>query len=432
MGERVMIVAEVRLWGKTVAAVSIDEDSPYVYFKYDDAFVKSGINLSPIMMPLSREIYQFKTLDLAAFKGLPGLLSDSLPDSYGDKIINAWLSSQGRSIDSFNIVERLCYVGKRGMGALEYHPTRHKEFNEVDDLELENLVKLSNEIINAKENVVVKREDELEEIIKVGTSAGGARAKAIIAYNEKTSVIKSGQIDAGKGFTYWLLKLDGVDQKEESSFTRREYAYYLMAIDAKIIMTESRLIKKDDHYHFMTKRFDRFVNSSGEMEKIHMQTLGALAHVDYNEPGVMSYERATDIMYMMGIKLSENKQFFRRMVFNVMARNQDDHVKNISFLMNKKGEWTLSPAYDITYSFNPKGKWTSRHQMTINSKDHDFTFKDMLKCAEKMKIKPEDANAIIHDVRKSLLQWDKFAEQASLNKKEIAFIKNQFILFNMQ
>ncbi|QLY40958.1 type II toxin-antitoxin system HipA family toxin [Hujiaoplasma nucleasis] len=427
-----MTVAEVRLWGKRIAAVSIDEDSPYVYFKYDDEFVHSGINLSPIMMPLSREIYQFKTLHLNAFKGLPGLLSDSLPDRYGDQIINAWLKSQDRSIDSFNIIERLCYVGKRGMGALEYYPSKYNGFNEVEDIELDNLVKLSNEILNAKENVIAKREDELEEIIKVGTSAGGARAKAIIAYNEKTGVIKSGQIDAGSGFSYWLLKLDGVDQKEESSFTRREYAYYLMAIDAKIIMTESRLIEKDGYYHFMTKRFDRFVNSNGDMEKLHMQTLGALAHVDYNQPGIMSYERVTDIMYIMGIKLSENKQFFRRMVFNVMSRNQDDHVKNISFLMNKNGEWALSPAYDITYSFNPEGKWTSRHQMTINSKDHDFTMDDMLKSAEKMKIKPEEAKTIINDVRKSLLKWDKFADQAFLNIKEKEFIKNQFILFNTQ
>lgn len=424
-----MIVAEVRLWGKRIAAVSIDEHSPYVYFKYDDAFVNSGINLSPIMMPLSKEIYQFKTLELETFKGLPGLLSDSLPDRYGDQIINTWLNAQGRTIDSFNIIERLCYVGKRGMGALEYYPIKHNEFNEAEDIELDNLVKLSNEILNAKETVVAKREDELEEIIKVGTSAGGARAKAIIAYNEKTNVIKSGQIDAGKGFTYWLLKLDGIDQKDQSSFTRIEYAYYLMAIDAQIKMSESRLIEKDGYYHFMTKRFDRFVNADGKMEKIHMQTLGAIAHVDYNDPGVMSYEAVTEMMYMMGIKLSENKQFFRRMVFNVMARNQDDHVKNISFLMNKEGVWTLSPAYDITYAFNPKGKWTSRHQMTINSKDRDFTIEDLLKCAKKMKIKFEDAKAIIADVRKSLLRWDDFADQALLNEKEKGFIKEQFILF---
>jgi len=429
MGGQMMTVAEVKLWGKRIAAVSIDDDSPYVYFKYDDDFVTSGINLSPIMMPLSSEIFQFKTLPLTTFKGLPGLLSDSLPDQYGNKIIHAWLSSQDRSIDSFDIIERLCYIGKRGMGALEYYPTKHSEFNEVEDIDLDHLIALSNEILNAKEKIVARREDELEEIIKVGTSAGGARAKAIIAYNEETKVIKSGQIDAGKGFTYWLLKLDGIDQKEESSFTRREYAYYLMAIEAKIVMSESRLLEKDGYYHFMTKRFDRVADSDGEVEKLHMQTLGALAHIDYHEPGVMSYERATDIMYMMGIKLSENKQFFRRMVFNVMARNQDDHVKNISFLMNKKGEWTLSPAYDITYAFNPEGKWTSRHQMTINSKAHDFSIDDLLKSADRMKIKREDATLIINDVRHALLKWDTFAKQASLRKEDIEFIKNQFILF---
>lgn len=429
MGGQMMTVAEVKLWGKRIAAVSIDDDSPYVYFKYDDDFVTSGINLSPIMMPLSSEIFQFKTLPLTTFKGLPGLLSDSLPDQYGNKIIHAWLSSQDRSIDSFDIIERLCYIGKRGMGALEYYPTKHSEFNEVEDIDLDHLIALSNEILNAKEKIVARREDELEEIIKVGTSAGGARAKAIIAYNEETKVIKSGQIDAGKGFTYWLLKLDGIDQKEESSFTRREYAYYLMAIEAKIVMSESRLLEKDGYYHFMTKRFDRVADSDGEVEKLHMQTLGALAHIDYHEPGVMSYERATDIMYMMGIKLSENKQFFRRMVFNVMARNQDDHVKNISFLMNKKGEWTLSPAYDITYAFNPEGKWTSRHQMTINSKAHDFSIDDLLKSADRMKIKREDAKLIINDVRHALLKWDTFAKQASLRKEDIEFIKNQFILF---
>jgi len=424
-----MIVAEVRLWGKRIGAVSIDDESPYVYFKYDDDFVKSGINLSPIMMPLSNEIFQFKTLAVRTFYGLPGLLADSLPDRYGNQLINAWLESQGRTLDSFNIIERLCYIGKRGMGALEFHPSKNDVFNELDDIEINHLVNLSNQIINAKEKVVVNKEDELNEIIKVGTSAGGARAKAIIAYHEKTGKIKSGQIDAGKDFTYWLLKLDGVDQKEASAFTRREYAYYLMAIDAKINMSESKLLEKDGYYHFMTKRFDRFVDSNGKMEKIHMQTLGALTHIDYNEPGLMSYERVSDIMYMMGIKISENKQLFRRMVFNVMARNQDDHVKNLAFLMNKKGEWRLSPAYDMTYAYNPDGKWTSRHQMTINSKDRDFTLHDLLACAKRMKIKVEDAHAIIGELRNALMKWDDFARKAYLKKEEIELIKKQFILF---
>lgn len=424
-----MIVAEVILWGKRIGAVTVDQDSPYVFFRYDDAFAQSGIELSPMMMPLSDEIFQFKTLSLKSFNGLPGLLSDSLPDKYGDQIIKAWLDVQGRTEASFNIIERLCYVGKRGMGALEYYPNIHHELNELEEVELNELIKLSNEIINQKENVVAKKEDDLKEIIKVGTSAGGARAKAIIAYNDKTGVIKSGQMDAGEGFDYWILKLDGIDQKESASFTRREYAYYLMAIDAKIEMSESRLLEKDGYYHFMTKRFDRKI-TNGKMEKVHMQTLGALTHIDYNEPGLMSYERATEVMYKMGIKLSENKQFFRRMVFNVMARNQDDHVKNISFLMHKNGHWRLSPAYDITYAYNPDGKWTAKHQMTIHSKDHDFTLEDLHKSAEKMKIKRDEAKTIIDSVRSSLLKWELFAKKASLQQADIDYIKSQFILFN--
>jgi serine/threonine-protein kinase HipA len=423
-----MTVAEVMLWGKRIGAVSMSDDSPYVYFKYDDAFITSGRQLSPIMMPLSNEIFHFKSLPLTTFKGLPGLLSDSLPDKYGNQIINAWLTAQNRPIDSFNIIERLCYVGKRGMGALEFVPNIQGEINQVEEIQIEYLIKLSNEILNQKESVSVKDVDELKDILKVGTSAGGARAKAIIAYNETTGMIKSGQIDAGPGFTYWLLKLDGVNQQEETSFTRLEYAYYLMAIDAKINMSESRLLQKDGLYHFMTKRFDRVVKPNGKMEKIHMQTLGAIAHVDYNEPGLMSYERVTDIMYMMAISLNENKQFFRRMVFNVMARNQDDHVKNISFLMDKNGKWSLSPAYDVTYAYNPEGKWTSRHQMTINSKDHDFTMDDLLKSASYMKIKTDEAERIIEEVKASIKKWPQFAKQARLIPSVIKSIESQFIL----
>jgi serine/threonine-protein kinase HipA len=430
MGGIIMTVAEVILWGKRIGAVSINDESPYVYFKYDEVFLSSDIQLSPLMMPLSSDIFQFKNLPLKTFKGLPGLLSDSLPDKYGNQIINAWLTSQNRTIDSFNIIERLCYVGKRGMGALEFVPSKEGELNQVEEIQIANLIQLSNDILNQKTGVSVKEADELKAILKVGTSAGGARAKAIIAYNETTGIIKSGQIDAGPGFTYWLLKLDGVNQQEETSFTRLEYAYYLMATDAKINMSESRLLQKEGLYHFMTKRFDRTLNSNGTIEKVHMQTLGAIAHVDYNEPGLMSYERVTDIMYLMGIKLSENKQFFRRMVFNVMARNQDDHVKNISFLMTKDGKWSLSPAYDITYAYNPEGKWTSRHQMTINSKDHDFTMDDLLKCAQHMKIKTDEAKTIIEEVRNAIKKWTHFAQQAWVNPSVAKMIENQFLLLN--
>ncbi len=424
-----MIAAEVKLWGKRIGAVSIDNDSPYVLFKYDDQFLKTRIQLSPLMMPLSEEIYQFKTLPLSTFKGLPGLLSDSLPDRYGDQLIHAWLESQGRTIESFNIIERLCYVGKRGMGALEFYPISHRELNVNDDVDINRLVELANEIIHRKENFSAKDKDQLQDIIKVGTSAGGARAKAIIALNERTGEIKSGQIDLGSDFSYWLIKLDGVDQKEETSFTRIEYAYYLMAREAKIEMSHSRLLEKDGYYHFMTQRFDRILNNKGKWEKLHMQTLGAIAHIDYNDPGMMSYERVTHIMYQMGIKLSENKQFYRRMVFNVMARNQDDHVKNISFLMNKDGEWTLAPAYDLTYAYNPSGRWTSMHQMTINTKRTDFTLDDLMQAANNMKLKVEEANEIIRDVQNALYRWDHFAKMAFVSEEHAQSIKSQFIFY---
>lgn len=422
--------AEIKLWGKVIAAISMEEGSPYVYFRYNDDFLNSGIELSPIMMPLLDVSYQFRTLSLGTFKGLPGLLADSLPDKYGNKIIDTWLHSQGRSLDSFNIIERLCYIGKRGMGALEFHPVTHKGLDEVEDVEITQLVKLSNDIINSKTLIKVNQDESIQEIIKVGTSAGGARAKAIIAYHEQKGLIKSGQIDAGRGFTYWLLKLDGIDQAYEATFTRREYAYYLMALEAKITMSESRLLEKDGLYHFMTKRFDRIINKSGEMEKLHMQTLGAISHVDYNEPGMMSYEDTITIMESLKLQKEDYDQFYRRMVFNVMARNQDDHVKNISFLMDKQGNWSLSPAYDITFAYNPNGQWTSRHQMTINAKDKDLTLNDLLIAARNMKITEDRSKQIINEVRSAILKWEIFAQKAWLKETEIHAIKKYFLMMN--
>ena len=424
-----MIVAEVKLWKTRIGVIAIDDDSPYCTFKYDSDFVNSSINVSPIMMPLSDTIYQFKTLSLESFRGLPGLVSDSLPDRYGNAIIDAWLVAEGRTIESFNIIERLCYIGTRGMGALEFFPETNRKHDDYDEIEISKLVELSNQILNSKENISVKDSDGFKEIIEVGTSAGGARAKAIIAYNEETGVIKSGQINAGVGYTYWILKLDGVDQKEATSHTRIEYAYYLMAKEAKINMSESRLLKLDGYYHFMTKRFDRIQLKDGSMDKVHMQTLGALMHRDYNEPGTLSYEGTVQTMHKLGIKQSDSEQFFRRMVFNVMARNQDDHVKNISFLMNRKGEWSLSPAYDVTYSFNPKGKWTAVHQMLINGKTSNIGKDDLLQSAHSMRIKAKKALEIIDEVNSALLRWEEFANEAYLEVDTISAIKNSFVIY---
>jgi serine/threonine-protein kinase HipA len=426
-----VIVAEVKLWETRIGVVAFDADSPFCTFRYDPDFVRTGINVSPIMMPLSNAIYQFKALSLESFRGLPGLLSDSLPDKYGNAIIDAWLEANGRTKESFSVIERLCYIGSRGMGALEFFPTLDidKELNESEEIEVKQLVELSRKILSQKNAIMSKDKDKLDEIIKVGTSAGGARAKAIIAYNEKTGLIKSGQIDAGRGYTYWILKLGGVNQDKETPYTRIEYAYYLMAKEAKIIMSESRLKYIDKQFHFMTRRFDRVINEDGSVGKVHMQTLGALMHIDYREPGIISYEGVVQMMYKLGMKQSETEQFFRRMVFNVMSINCDDHVKNISFLMDRNGKWSLSPAYDVTYSYNPQGDWTYAHQMLINGKKSDISKNDLIKSAQAMKIKEEKALEIIGDVKKALLKWKDYAEQAHLDAKTIADYEIKFILY---
>jgi len=424
-----MRAAEVILWKTRIGVVAIDEVSRYCTFKYDSEFIKSGIELSPIMMPLSENIYEFRTLSLESFKGLPGLISDSLPDKYGNAVINAWLASQDRTPESFNVIDRLCYIGTRGMGALEYSPDTSKELIGSNEIEINQLVEFSNQILNQKNRFTAEFNNDFREIIKVGTSAGGARAKAIIAFNEKTGVIKSGQIDAGTGFTYWILKLDGVDQKEETSHTRIEYAYYLMAKEAKIDMSESRLIKKDNYYHFLTKRFDRVVSEDGSINKVHMQSLGALLHRDYNEPGTLSYEEAVQAMVTLDLKKFEIEEFFRRMVFNVISRNQDDHVKNVSFLMNRYGEWSLSPAYDLTYSFNPNGKWTAVHQMIINGKRSDIRLNDLLNSAKAMRIKEDKAMEICVEVDRAISKWNHFAREAYLEEETIKLLEDSFIKY---
>jgi serine/threonine-protein kinase HipA len=425
-----MIVAEVYLWNRRIGAVSVDQDSGYHLFAYDPQFILSNIQVSPIMMPLSSDVYQFNTLEYDTFKGLPGLLADSLPDKYGNAILDGWLAANGRTKESFNSIERLCYIGERGMGALEFRPSRDLDFGESDEIDVNKLVELSNEILNHKESITVKDKDRLVDIIKVGTSAGGARAKAIIAYNEKTGVVKSGQINAGKDFTYWILKLGGVTQdQEEENFTRREFAYYLMAKEAGINMMESRLLSIDNMYHFMTKRFDRIIMDDGTLMKVHMQTLGALTHVSYNNPGLMSYEEVSQIMYDLGVEASENKEFFRRMVFNIMAINRDDHVKNISFLMDQKGKWSLSPAYDVTFAYNPEGRYTFEHQMRVNGKTKDISKTDILKAAKTMNIREKHALIIIDEIQSALGKWRTFAKEAKLDDITIDEIEKMFIRY---
>lgn len=414
-------LAEVRLWGKTIGAVSLQDGEDVASFEYDAAFAQSGIQVAPMVMPLSRRVYRFPELSRPTFHGLPGLLADSLPDKFGNALIDAWLASQGRQPGSFNAVERLCYTGERGMGALEFAPAIGPRTKQTTHIEVSKLVELASEVLTHRNTLQASfadegREDALRDILRVGTSAGGARAKAVVAWNPETNEVRSGQVKAGKGFEYWLMKFDGVSGNKDKElddpkgYGLIEYAYYLMALDCGIEMSECRLFEENGRSHFMTRRFDR----SATGEKLHMQSLCALAHYDFNMAGAYSYEQALLAMRQLQLPMQAIEQLFRRMAFNIVARNQDDHVKNIAFLMNKAGEWSLSPAFDMTYSFNPSGAWTASHQMTKNGKRDHFTLEDFNACAKTASMKRGRAAKILAEVQATVAQWPSFAETAGL------------------
>lgn len=413
-------VAEVRLWGRTIGAVSLEEGAHVAAFQYHPAFATSGIQLAPLMMPLSSQVYQFPGLSQESFHGLPGLLADSLPDKFGNALIDAWLATQGRRPDTFDAIERLCYIGVRGMGALEFAPAAGPRLRGSTRINIDALVALASEVLTHRNSLQVsfapgQAHEGLEEILRVGT-AGGARAKAIIAWNPKTNEVRSGQVKAPAGFGYWLLKFDGVSDNRDKEladpkgFTIIEYAYALMAAAAGIEMTECRLFEEGGRHHFMTRRFDRQEDGS----KLHMQSLGALAHFDFNIAAVYGYEQAFDVMKRLGLPMHALEQQFRRMLFNVVARNQDDHVKNIAFLMDKSGAWSLSPAFDVTYAYNPAGPWTRQHQMTINGKTDHFTRADFRACARVAGLKRGRDETILAEVLGTVENWSLYAAQAGV------------------
>lgn len=416
-----MTVAEVQLWGRSIGAVSWKEDRGYADFEYFPEFADSQIEVAPLTMPLARRIYSFPELARESFYGLPGLLADSLPDKFGNALIDAWLAREGRSPASFNPVERLCYTGSRGMGALEYRPTAGPPAQTSHTVDIAALVQLAGDILSKRDELAgsfsaPQRADALQDILRVGTSAGGARAKAVIAWNAATNEVRSGQVDAGEGFTYWLLKFDGVSGNRDkelddpAGYGLIEYAYYKMARAAAIDMRTCELLRENGRSHFMARRFDR--SDSGQ--KIHMLSLGAMAHLDFNQAGAHSYEQALRTIVALGMPAASVEEQFRRMVFNIVARNQDDHVKNIAFLMDRAGNWTLSPAFDVTYSYNPEGVWTGRHQMSLNGKRDNFTLEDFIACARNVAMKRGRAQAIIEEVEAAVLRWSEFASEAGV------------------
>ncbi len=429
------MIAEVRLWGRRIGALSMDEGRDVAAFQYDPEFAASGIEIAPLMMPLGGRVHEFPALSRESFHGLPGILADSLPDKFGNALIDAWLATQGRTPGSFGALERLCYTGSRGMGALEYLPVLGPRPRRAVKVRIDALVDLASEVLSHRGDLQGHFHDEgrakaLADILRVGTSAGGARAKAVIAWNEETHEVRSGQIEAGDGFGCWLLKFDGVsgnrdkENEDPRGYGVTEYAYHLMARAAGISMSECRLMEEGGRRHFMTRRFDRLPGG----EKLHMQSLAALAHLDFNRAGAHSYEQAFLVIQQLSLPMASVEEQFRRMAFNIVARNQDDHVKNIAFLMDREGSWSLSPAFDLTYSFNPGGAWTATHQMTMNGKREGFTRGDFDACAKSAGMKRGRSGAILDEVIAAVKDWPRFAVQAKLSEATMRKIQNVHLL----
>lgn len=421
-----VVAAEVWLWDRLAGAILWDESQQLGSFEFDQGFLRLGWDIAPVTMPLrqGKRLYTFPELRRGrndafdTFKGLPGLLADMLPDKYGNQLINTWLVQNGRPTDSLNPVELLCFIGKRGVGALEIRPTLRSETGTASTLELDSLVAIANKILKTRESfqsdLSTEEQSALADILKIGTSAGGARAKAVIAFNPKTEEVKSGQVKAPEGFSYWLIKFDGVHDAQfgaTAGYGRVEMAYYLMALEAGIEMNESRILEENGRAHFMTKRFDR--TDAGD--KIHMQSLCGMRHFDFNQVGVYSYEQVFETMRMLRLSYPEAEQMFIRMVFNVLARNCDDHTKNFAFLMDQSGKWRLSPAYDICHAYRPGSLWVSSQSLQVNGKREGISDADFLEIAQKMNIKkPEEK---IDRVRKAVKRWNEFAEEARVELK---------------
>ena len=415
---------EVKIWGHSAGALIWNAAQEYSVFRFNTDFLKLDLDLAPLLMPLSRidprTTYSFQpntTEDRMVYKGLPPFIADSLPDSFGNKVIDEWLNRQGRSPGSFTSLERLCYTGERGLGALEFYPPETK-IEMVTDIDIQRLIQLAQEVFSVRHKFSTHRDkgaEAMKDIIKVGVSAGGARPKAVIAYNDTTGEIKSGQLaNVPQGFQHWLIKLDGVTKSSElglaNGMGRIEYAYHLMAKDCGIVMNECRLLEEGGRAHFMTRRFDR----PGNGEKLHLQSLNAIAGMNYSMKRAFSYEQVFSVIRQLNLPYSAIEQLFKRMVFNVVAKNCDDHTKNLSFIMDQQGKWSLSPAYDMSYAYDPTGRWNQDHFLSINGKYDHFEYTDIEKVAKEQRIKNfHEITAQICDV---VGNWESYAKQVEVPK----------------
>lgn len=426
--------AFVNIWNKRVGAIAWNSETGIGSFEYSPSFLKNKWNLAPLKMPIDRaekKIFSFPELrNSPTFKGLPGLLADILPDKYGNALINNWLTRHGRPTDSLNPIEILCFIGSRGMGALEFEPVQPKTNDKATQIEIGSLIEVAEGILSGRKDfstdLTLDEEKALLDILKIGTSAGGARAKAVIAYNPKTKKVLSGQTKVPKGFEHWLIKFDGIADKQfgaSNGYGRVEMAYHLMALEAGIEMTECRLLEENGRAHFMTRRFDRTTVTG----KLHVQSLCALQHYDFNEVHLYSYEQLFETMRILGLPYPQAEQLYRRMVFNVMGRNCDDHTKNFAFIMDKTGEWKLSPAYDICHAYRPGSDWVSQHALSINGKRKNITKTDLIGFAKLMNIKKADS--IVNQIADVIRNWGIYAEKAKVDPPLKKAIEKTLIIF---
>lgn len=434
-----MEVITVNYQDDFVGAMSFDTDNGLGSFEYDPSFIKKGIELSPIKMPLSKRIYSFPELDFNTFKGLPGLIADSLPDDFGNAVLNAWVASQGRTPSDITPLQRLQYTGKRGMGALEYNPaTKLRRLNASQQIEIQSLVAIAQEILDARNDfeVALKRDGQddreaMMSLLSVGMSAGGARPKAVLAFNEDFTQVRSGQTKVPIGFTHYLMKFDGVSEhnKEQETFGdplgygAMEYVYHLMAKNCEIDMMPCSLLDEGNRRHFITQRFDRINN-----RKVHVQTLNGLAHVDYKKPGTFSYEELFSIARQLKLPAVAAEQLFKRMTFNIIARNHDDHAKNFAFIL-KKDKWSLAPAYDLAYSYKPQSKWVNSHWMSLNGKRDNFIRNDFYSLEKLSPIfNQKKIDDIINHTITQVSTWPKLADKWGVPKTLIVEINENLRL----
>lgn len=411
-------VIEVRMWGAKMGAVALDPTLGVYAFAYDPKWKRKGVEAAPLTMPLSdsRSVFVFPALPKDTYLGLPAMLADALPDDFGNALIDAWMATQGVAKKSITVLDRLAYMGQRGMGALEFKPARGSHKESATPIAMKELVEEARRLVQGTFAVDHEAKAALANIIKVGTSAGGARAKAVIAWNPKTDEVRSGQFDVAPGFEHWLLKFDGVGKDRElgtgEGYGRIEYAYSQMAKAAGIQMSPCRLLEENGRAHFMTKRFDRHVTPSGETHKHHVQTLCAMNHLDFRQRGTHAYAQLFLTISQLGLGDDAVSEAFRRMAFNVMARNCDDHTKNFSFLLHEGRSWELAPAYDVTHAYNQTGEWTYQHLMNVNGKFQGITRDDLLTDADRFSVrKPRE---ILGEVRVAIENWSAFALEAGM------------------